>query len=397
VIGVFSNSLAYLILVPALAPLIYYLLAIYSGYSFFRRAKTLVPDRSFAPPVSILKPVRGMDREAFENYASMCELDYPEYEILFAVDDPRDPAIDVIEQIQRTFPHRSVRLIVGIEQLGNCRKTNKLCCLAKEARHDLLVINDSDVRVEPDYLWNVVAPFRDPQVGLVTALFRSYTDGGFAAELDAVGVPTETAANALLAWKFSALDFALGWTMAIPKARLAEIGGFEALVNMHSDDFALGNAVARQGYRIELSRRPVGMVFPDESLSQFMAHELRWSTQLRNLRLTGYLGMFLTFGLAWLLIVAATVPSWSVVAAYFACYVVLRFAVAWSIAVWGLGDVTVKKKPWLVFLRDAVNLGIYFASFFSDTAEWRGIHYRLNGPFMEPIDSAQGNPVVRHV
>jgi ceramide glucosyltransferase len=394
---VFFSSFAYLIMVLASAPLVYYLLAIYAGQSFFRRVKARALDRSYAPPVSILKPVRGVDREAFENFASMCELDYPEYEILFAVAEPRDPAVDVIERIQRAFPQRPIRLIVGVEQLGNCRKTNNLCRLAKEAAHDLLIINDSDVRVEKDYLWNVVEAFRDPQVGLVTALFRSHTDGGFAAELDAVGVPTEGTPNALLAWKFSGLDFALGWTMAIPKQRLAEIGGFEALVNMHSDDFALGNAVAKLGYKIELARKPVCMVFPRETFSQFFAHELRWCTQLRSLRLTGYLGMFLTFGLAWCLIVAALVPSWRVVAAYFVAYAALRFTLAWSVAVWGLGDPTVKSKPWLVFLRDAVNLGIYFASFFSNTAEWRGVRYRLDGPYMEPVDSVPGDAMVRHV
>jgi len=318
----------------------------------------------------------------------MCDLDYPEYEILFAIGDTGDPAIAVIEQIQRAFPERAIRLIVGVEQVGNSRKVNKLCRLAKEATHDLLVINDSDVRVERDYLRNVVEPFRDPQVGLVTALFRGYTDDGFAAGLDAVGVATEAAPQALLAWRFSGLDFALGWTMAISKQRLKEIGGFEAFVNMHSDDFALGNAVAKRGYRIELTRQPVCMVFPHETFGQFLAHGLRWCTQLRNLRLAGYLGMFLTFGIAWSLIVAAIVPSWGVVAAYLASYALLRFSLAWSVAVWGLGDATVRRKPWLLFLRDAVNLAIYFASFFSQTAEWRGLRYRLTGPYMEVVESA---------
>lgn len=392
-----SAFLPYLILLPALAPLIYYLLAIYAGQSFFRRAKAQKIDRSFAPPISVLKPVRGMDREAFENFASMCDLDYPNYEILFAVSEARDPAIDVIEQIQRAFPQRSIRLIVGVEQLGNCRKTNSLCRLAREAAYDLLVINDSDVRVEKDYLWNVVEPFRDTRVGLVTALFRSVTGDGFASQLDAVGVPTDGTGNTLVPWRFSGLDFALGWTMAITKQRLAEIGGFESLVNMHSDDFALGNAVAKRGYRIELMAKPVEMVFPNETFAQFFMHELRWCTQLRNLRLTGYLGMFLTHGLAWALIVAAVVPSWALVAGYAGLYAMLRFAMAWCLGVWGLDDPTVRKRPWLVFLRDAVNLAVYFASFFSQTAEWRGVRYRLNGPFMEPLDSPHGNAVVRHV
>jgi len=384
---VFSSSFANVILVVALAPLVYYLLAIYAGGSFFLQRKNKRRDTSFTPPVSILKPVRGVDREASANFASMCDQDYKDYEILFAVGEASDPVIEVIEQVQRMFPQRSIRMIVGVEQLGNCRKTNNLCRLAREARHELLVINDADVRVGKNYLRDVVEPFRDPKVGVVTALFRSLTDGGFAAELDAVGVPADQSASTLFAWKFIGLDFALGWTMAISKQRLAEIGGFEALVNMHSDDFALGNSVAKKGYRVELMTSPVEMVFPQETIRQFFAHELRWCTQLRNLRWSGYLGMFFTMGLAWCAIVAAVIPSWKIVGAYVGSYVVLRFVLAWTIGVWGLNDGTVRKKPWLVFLRDAINLVVYFASFISDTAEWRGVRYRLNGPYMERIDS----------
>jgi ceramide glucosyltransferase len=384
--------LHYGILLPALAPLIYYAMAIYAGWRFFREKKRLPKfDYSFAPAVSILKPVRGVDREAYENFASMCQIDYPNYEIVFAVAEPDDPVIELIRKLQQEYPDKSIRLIVGIEQLGISRKTNSLRRLAKEAKYDLLVMNDSDVRVEKNYLWDVVGPFRDPKVGVVTALFRSKTDGGFAAEVDAVGVPTDSTANTLLAWKFGKLDFALGWTMAIAKAHLKEIGGFDALINMHSDDFALGNEVAKQGYRIELMREAVWMVFPEETWREFLGHELRWMIQLKNLRLTGYLGMFLTFGLAWSLLLAAIVPSWTVVGAYFAAYLVLRLTVAWVIGVWGLGDPTVRKKPWLTLVRDALNLGLYIVSFFSNRVEWRGVSYRLRGPFLEPVRSTHQN------
>jgi ceramide glucosyltransferase len=393
-----AADLRYLILLPALAPLIYYCLATYAGESFFRaKRRSPSPVGSYSPPVSILKPVRGIDREAYENFSSMCELDYPEYEIVFAVAERDDPAVDLIRKLQQAFPNRAVRLIVGIEQLGSSRKTNSLCRLVKEAKYDLLVINDSDVRVEKDYLWDVVAPFRNRRVGVVTALFRSMTGKGFAADVDAIGVPTDAAAMTLVAWKFQRIDFALGWTMAITKERLAEIGGFEPLRDMHSDDFALGNQVAKKGYRVELTRKPVWMVFPSETLGEFLAHELRWSIQLRNLRPLGYLGMFLTFGFAWSLLVAAIVPSWKVAASYFLAYAALRLLVAWVIGVRGLGDPTVRRKPWLVIVRDALNLAVYIASFFSNTVEWRGRPYRLHGPFLEAKETAHGNALVRQV
>jgi ceramide glucosyltransferase len=388
----------YLILLPALAPLIYYAMAIYAGWSFFRKNKMKgTRDGSFAPPISVLKPVRGIDREAYENYVSMCEIDYPEYEIVFAVAEKDDPVIGLIERLQKQFSHRTIRLIAGIEQVGFSRKTNSLYRLVEEAKYELLVMNDSDVRVEKQYLWDVAAPFKDPKVGVVTALFRSKTDGSFAGDVDAVGVPTESAASTLFAWKFGRLDFAFGWTMATTKARLEEIGGFAELINMHSDDFALGNEIAKRGYRIELMPSAVWMIFPNEKLADFLRHEFRWMIQLKNLRFAGYLAMFLTFGMAWSLLVIAIAPWGSFVAAYLLAYAALRLILAWVIGAWGLGDPTVRKKPWLTFVRDALNLMLYLGSFFSNTVQWRGMSYRLHGPFLEPARPIQENSPVRQI
>jgi ceramide glucosyltransferase len=390
-------SYRYLILLPALAPLLYYILALYATRCFFRDRNKGVRDPSFAPPVSILKPVRGIDHQAYENFASMCGLDYPRYEVLFAVADHDDPVLPVLERLARDFPQTSIRLIVGVPQVGNSHKTNSLCCLARDASYDFLVMNDSDVRVDKNYLWDVTAPFRDPGVGVVTALFRGHSDGSLVADLDAVGIPADAAARTILAWRFRHLDFALGWTMATTKQHLAEIGGFEALRDMHSDDFALGNELAHKGYRVELMRNPVGMVFSRQTMRQFLAHELRWSIQLRNLRPLGYLGMSVTFGFAWALLVAAVVPSWKPAIAYFAAYVFLRLALAWEMGVRGLDDPVVRKKPWLVFVRDAFQSAVYLASFFSNSIVWRGTSYKLDGAFAKPTQPTQGATAARHV
>jgi ceramide glucosyltransferase len=381
-----SSTLRFLILLPALGPLVYYCLAIYSGLVYFRRLRKLPPlDHSFSPPVSILKPVRGLDHHAYENFVSFCGLDYPDYEILFAVADAGDPIIPVIGKVQKDYPQQAIRLIVGVEKLGLTLKTNSLVRLAREATHELLVINDSDVRVEPDYLRDVVAPFVDPKVGCVTAFFRGLTEGGFAADVDAVGVPTDSSASTLVAKTLGTLDFALGWTMATTKTRLAEIGGFESLVNHHSDDFALGNEIFKRGYRIELMRKPVWMVFPRETLNDFFKHELRWSILLKNLRPGGYAAMAMTFGLPWAVLVALVVPSFAASLSYVAAYLVLRLAVAWTIGVWGLNDPVVRKKIWLVPIRDALNFCVYLASFFSNTVRWRGIAYRVRGRSFVPL------------
>jgi ceramide glucosyltransferase len=185
--------------------------------------------------------------------------------------------------------------------------------------------------------------------------------------------------------------------MAITKERLTEIGGFEAMVNLHSDDFTLGNEVAKRGYRVELMRNPVWMVFPDETLKDFLKHELRWCIQLKNLRPVGYLSMFLTFGLAWALLVGLIVPSWKVAAGYFLVYLLLRLAMAWVVGVWGLRDPAVRSKLWLVPVRDALNLCLYAASFFVNTVEWRGTRYRVRGTSLIPIQPMQGNMSVRGI
>ncbi len=378
-------SLRYLILVPALGPLVYYLLAFFSGWQYLHKLQNLPPfDRSFTPPVSILKPVRGVDREAYQNFASMCALDYPYYEIIFAVGEAGDPVIPLIEKLQREFPDAAIRLIVGVEQLGVSPKMNNLCRLVKEASYDLLVINDSDVRVEIDYLRDVVAHFADPKVGTVTSFFRGLTNGRFAANVDAVGAPTESAASTLIAQQLGRVDFALGWTMAITRQRLAEIGGFESMVNHHSDDFTMGHEVAKKGHRIELMRKAVWMVFPDESLLDFLKHELRWSIMLKNIRPGGYLGMFMTFGMAWTLVVACIVPSWKISLAYAFCYLIFRLAVAWLIGIRIIGDPVVRKHLWLVPVRDLLNLCVYVASFFSNTVQWRGLPYHVRGSSLIP-------------
>ena len=214
----------YILLGFAAIPFIYYLLAIYSTARFFRVSRREnVPNTDFLPPVSCLKPIKGLDEDAYENYASFCRQDYPDFEILFCVTDEREPAIPVIEKLIRDFPERSIRLLVGSEPLGASDKVNKLCRMAREARHDIVIASDSDVRVAPGFLRAVVAPFSDPKVGGVTCLYRGLTDGSFAADLEALGNSADFAPGVLVARLFGDLDFMLGAVMVTTKKHLGEI------------------------------------------------------------------------------------------------------------------------------------------------------------------------------
>lgn len=377
------------ILLAALGPFIYYLLALWASTVYFRRAKRAAPARAAQKkPISILKPVRGLDREAYENFASFCLLDYPEYEILFCVNNVDDPAVPVIERVRRDFPKRDIRLLLGAPRLGASGKVNKLCRLVQEAKYDLLVISDSDVRVEPNYLEDVSAPFTNPNVGAVTVFFRSLTAGSLGATLDAAGSAVEFAASALLARSLEGIHFTLGATMATTKRVLAEIGGFEALVNHYVDDYELGRRITNQGYQVEFAGTPVCMVYPRENPFQFLRHELRWSIGLRNVRPLGHAAIGLTLGLPWTILAVLMAPSAFVAWMYLVSYLVLRSAVYLTVGVWGLQDPVVRRKWWLAPLRDVATFAVWITSFFSNKITWRGLKFRVKKGILIPLEES---------
>jgi ceramide glucosyltransferase len=394
------------ILLLALGPFVYYLLILWVSFVYFWKNKRSVTNRpNYSPPASILKPVRGLDREAYDNFASFCLLDYPEYEILFCVTSADDSAVPVIEKLQADFPERSIRLLIGAPNIGASGKVNKLCRLVQEANHDLVVISDSDVRVEPNYLRDVVAPFADPNIGAVTVFFRSLTGGSFGATLDAAGSAVEFAASALLARRLVGIHFTLGATMATTKKLLAEIGGFETLANHYVDDYELGNRITQLGYNVELARTPVCMVYPRESLLQFLRHELRWTIGLRNVRPGGHAAIGFTFGLPWTILAVFAAPSAAFASLYVLAYLALRSAVYLTVGVWGLQDPVVRRRWWLAPLRDAASFGVWIASYFSNRICWRGLEFRVKKGILIPLAASSkksvffqfdGNREVRH-
>jgi ceramide glucosyltransferase len=378
------------VLVLAAGPLVYYLLSLYCTIEYFRDLRRLPPrDDSFAPPVSILKPVRGVDPGAYENFASYCRLDYPQYELVFAMADPHDPVIPVIQKLQKDFPDRSIRFVTDVPRVGENNKVNSLCRLVKEARHELLVMTDSDVRVARDYLREVVAPFVDRRVGGVTSFYRCAGGGTLAADLDMLGMCMDSVPSAVVARRLEGkVQFAFGWTMATTKDRLSEIGGWETMANHHSDDFELGNRIASKGHRVELMREPVWMVFPQERFGEFLRHELRWAIGLRNVRPAGYAGMIFTHGLPWavLAVIVAVASGWTwTAAAFVVAYFALRVGSAYAAGVWGLQDRDIASKLWLAPIRDAISAAVWFAGFFTNRIRWRGLEYRVRNRLLEPI------------
>jgi ceramide glucosyltransferase len=363
------------LLLIALAPFAFYVVAIIGARRFFSK-RAVRPPSDFTPLISILKPIYGLDRETYENYASFCRQDYAEYEILFCVSDELDPAVPVIRKLIQDFPTRSMRLLVGSEPLGASDKVNKLCRMAREARYEIVIVTDSDVRVDPGFLRAIAAPFRDPGVGGVTCLYRGLTDGTFAAGLEAMG-STDFAAGVLVNWLGGKIDFMLGAVMATTKKNLAEIGGFEALADYFCDDFELGNRVARKGHRIELSTLPVSIVYPRETFAEAFRHQVRWNLSIRHSRAAGHIGLIFTQGFPWTILAAILAPSPVVALAYVAAYVVLRGEMARTVGIWGMQDRALRTKLALLPVRDAFGFVVWLASFLPQRIHWRGKQFYI--------------------
>ena len=366
------------VVVLAVVSLGYYAFAIFAATIFFRKRASSAAPSGFAPSLSILKPIHGLDREAYENFASFCRLDYPEFEILFCVGSASDPAVPVIEQVIRDFgaqdspdsPGLSLRLLIGSQPVGASDKVNKLCLMAREARYGVLLVSDSDVRVEVDFLRSVVAPFADPKVGGVTCLYRGLTDGSLAADLEALGNSADFAPSVVVANFLGDLNFMLGAVMATTKQRLSEIGGFAAIADYFCDDYELGNRIAAKGHRVELSETPVAIVYPHQTLGDAFRHQLRWNLSIRYSRPWGHVGLIFTQGLFWTVAAIVALHSW-VGMIFAAAYLLLRGEVALYVGETGMGDPLVRRRQWLLPVRDAFAFVVWLASFFPQRIHWR--------------------------
>ena len=358
-----------------LPPLAYGVISLACARSYFGRSR---PAPGHTPSITILKPVKGVDAGSFDNFASFCRQEYPApWQIVFACADAADPVIPLIRRLMAEFPHIVIELVVDPTIHGPNHKVSNLINAFPKARHDLIIVCDSDIRVSPDYLREVAAPFADPTVGLVTSLYRSPGVRGAATAVEAMGFTVEMIPNVMVAMKLEGLSFALGASMAVRREALDEIGGFFSLADYLADDYQLGNKVHEAGWRLELSDCFVESVMHREDLSTVLSRQLRWSRTMRVSRPGGYLGSGITqpFPLACL---ALAVSGFSGVGwwAVFLLYLV-RFSVAFLFSRAYVKDGIFPRWLWLLPLRDALAFATWALSFAGNRVRWRGNLFRL--------------------
>jgi len=341
------------------------------------------PELRATPPISILKPLAGVEDGLEDNLRTFFEQRYPEFEILFAVRGPRDPAVELVEKLRACYPAIPSRLVVTGEPPYANAKVYSLDRMLAEARHPLLVMADSDVRVTPEMLATIAAEFQDPRLGLATCPYRAVPGRSFWSLLEALGLNTEFMAGVLVARMLDGMRFALGPTIAARRETLEHIGGFDAVKDYLAEDFVLGKLAAERGYGVILSSYVIEHRIGAQPLGANLKHRLRWNRSTRRSRPWGYLGQVFTCPLALALMLCAAQPSWWPLAAVALAF---RPAAAWATACLVLHDGLTRRYWWLAPLQDIAGFLVWVGGFFGNTILWRGRRYYLlpDGRF-EPL------------
>lgn len=364
--------LPFIAILPALA---YSVISFVCALRFFTAAK---PIASTFPAITILKPVKGMDDGSYLNFASFCQQDYPgKVQILFALASPDDPAIPVIRQLIDDFPDRDISLVINPAIHGPNHKVSNLINAFPQTCFDIIIVCDSDIRVMPGYLKSVTSHFCDPQVGLVTSLYRTSTVHGIATAVEATGFTAEMIPNVMVALQLEGLSFALGASMAVRREALFAIGGFEALADYLADDYQLGNKIHRTGWRIALDSCFVESMMKEENLPSVLARQLRWARTMRVSRPGGYLASGITLPFPAVLLAAFIAPTTPIALAAIILLYAVRMTVTTVFSRSFARDGLMPHWLWLIPLRDMLAFCSWALSFLGNKVEWRGNRFVL--------------------
>jgi ceramide glucosyltransferase len=368
----------------AVAGMAYFLASVVAARLFLHERR--ISRTEFSPGVTILKSLKGLDPGMMDAFRSHCRQNYAgEFELLFGVASLRDPAAAAVKDLQAEFPERTIALVECPERLGTNGKVSTLAQLVTHARHDFLLINDSDITVSPHYLERVMCCFAPashdagkPPVGLVTALYRGRAHNTNPSRLEALGIAAEFMPGVLLSKLIEGgLHYGLGSTLAVRGEALKKAGGLLSIVDYLADDYELGARIAHAGYRIEVSAEVVETAVPAYSWRGFFDHQLRWLRTVRSARPAGYAGLIFTHGFGWAIVNVfasgmSPVSFWLLGLSFF-----LRLAQAMTVGAGVLGEHEVLANLWLLPLRDLIAMALWVAAFAGDTIVWRGERFAL--------------------
>jgi ceramide glucosyltransferase len=346
-----------------------------------RKRVRSVPDDAHLPPVSVLKPVHGLEARLKENIESFFRQDYPDYEILFAADEANDAALDIVREVCARYPHIRSRVLVTGTPWPN-PVVYAFHCMSEAASHDILVTTDSDVEVDPHYLREIVPPLLDPEVGMVTCVYRGKNAAGFFSGLTAIGMSVEMTAGVLVANLLEGMKFGLGPTTVVRKDSLESIGGYAALRDYIAYDFAIGNLMAKKGYRVVLSGHVIDHVVNQPSFRRMWQNQLRWAQTTRYSRPKGHFGSGLIFAMPYGLLgflAAGFLGHWGVGVLLLALAVLNRLTEAWLVGWMVVRDPQIQRAPWLYPLRDLLGFVVWFASYLRLRYVWRDSRFELKG------------------
>jgi ceramide glucosyltransferase len=378
------NLIVVVLLVFCAIPFIYYALALYSTRRFFSTADK-VPNPTEFPPLSNLKPIRGLDPGAYENFASLCQQDYPaDYELIFCVGDVNDPALEAIERLQTAFPKTQIRVLYGPGVSAPNDKCAKLARMVKEAKYETIVINDSDVRVQPDYFRRCIAALSKPGVAGVTCLYASTEEVTLADKLQTVGMISDIFPSLFVAQQLDGVKFALGTTIATTRSRIMAFGGYESIMHRPGDDLLVGRALSEQG-AVELLDYTIETVPDFSSMAALYAKRLRWLTVMRHMRPWGHLGLIFTQGIFWSIVAALIRPSLPVAVSFLGVYLAMRMAMMRIVGISGMKLTRMRSLLWMIPIWDALAFVLWVHSFISRTIRWRQRDYRIREGNLVPI------------
>ena len=370
----YSNVILFWLPVAVAAGTVLYHLAVTLAALRFHREKE--PAADYTPPVSILKPLRGIEPEFYETLSTFFRQQYPNFEIVFGLADPKDPANWTIAQLRLDFPQVPVKIVIVPEGSGTNPKINKLQRMVEEAAHQVLVISDADISVGPNYLRDVVRPLAEEKVGMVTCLYRGIPSGELRSILEALGMSGEFAGQVLLGRALRGMRFGLGATMATRKKQIAEIGGFAPWADYLADDYILGNRITAAGYRVHLSHEVVETLLPHRTLTELFHQQLRWARTIRACSPRGYPGLLFAYGAPLALLPALSHPT-TLSLGVLDTALIMRWFAAWAAGVVVCKDRLVRNYFWLIPLRDLAALLIWLISFAGSEIVWRGSRFRL--------------------